>query len=170
MDPAVIRPGRFDLKLPIFSPSPEERVNLLIGFILEGIDEKSQLFKIINMNKANKFEFWSPFKDAMDLFSVSLIKDFAITIKRKLKSIYLEKGESVEMDDSFMKEVLSLTKSKLTEKDVEYYANFFLEIEQINFPSTLENRKVQLRFELDKYFHGKKDPPKPIGFRIPDID
>lgn len=171
LDPAVIRPGRFDLKLPIFPPLPDERIELLVNFITNNLPHNSIAHNIFKKNSANTISFWSRYKDSLNLYSTSLIKDLANVIRRNAKRLHREIGDELIIDDKFVLNSIMITNSKLSSKDVEYYAQFYIEVEKVDFTENFSRRRLQLKNEIDKYFKDKGDnnPPKPIGFRLPEI-
>lgn len=169
LDPAVIRPGRFDIKIPVFPPNPNERLHLLLNELIKDLPVDSPLLIILSKNDANKVEYWEPFMSNLDLFSASLIVDVAKNLKKKIKLYYNNISTEVRLTKEIILEIINLTRSKLTDKDVEYYSNFYEEIKTSPFSNELDQRKKQLYEELNAYYKGKKDPPRPIGFRLPDI-
>lgn len=171
LDPAVIRPGRFDLKLPVFPPLPDERIELLVNFIFNDLPAKSISATLFEKNSANTISFWSKYKNSLNLYSTSLIKDLANVIRRNAKKLYKEIGDELTIDEKFILNSIRITNSKLSSKDIEYYAQFYNEIERVDFTESFSNRRLQLKYEIEKYFKdkGDKNPPKPIGFRLPEV-
>jgi len=169
LDPAVIRPGRFDLKLPIFPPTIEERGKLLFFLLKKDLKQDSTLIKILNYNNADNAEFWSQFAPQMLLFSNSLIKDLANLIKMRLKKIYKESNNhEIKFDSIFMQKIVVDVASKLTKKDFEVYAKFYNEVKSLG-ANAYEERTEVLFGELKKHYKGDVNPPKPIGYRLPDV-
>ena len=151
LDPAVIRPGRFDLKIPVFPPLPDERIELLVNFLFKDLSPNSIPIKLFKKNSANTISFWSKYKEFLNLYSTSLIKDLANVIRRNTKKVYKEIGDELIIDEKFILNSIKITNSKLSSKDVEYYAQFYNEIEKIDFAETFLNRRFQLKKELEKY-------------------
>lgn len=171
LDSAVVRPGRFDLKLPIFPPLPDERIELLVKFIFDQLPQNSIAATLFKKNSANTITFWSNYKEYLNLYSTSLIKDLANVIRRNAKRLYKEKGDELIIQHEFILNSIRITNSKLSSKDVEYYAQFYNEIEKVDFTENFQNRRFQLKKELEKYYEGDdpKTVPIPIGFRVPDV-
>ncbi len=170
LDPAVIRPGRFDSKIPIFPPNIQEKSKLLVYNLLKGLKEESKLYKILEYNNAISEEFWKPYVHLMRLYSNSLIVDLTQIIIKKLRRIYFENNQlEFQINEELIKEAIKETSSKLTKKDIEIYAQFYNEVKELG-ENIYEERTDLLFDELKFYYDKDKDPPRPIGFRIPKID
>lgn len=172
IDPAVVRPGRFDLKIPVFPPNIEERAELIVNKLTSGLQENSPLLKILKYNDAMRPSFWKKTASKMILFSNSLVIDYTQLIKRRLKSIYSEK-QTVEVliDKNLLSIALNETSSKLTKKDAEIYAHFYNEVKRLG--SNFYKERLDYLFQdLENYYSRFKEQnkPRPIGYRQPDID
>ena len=168
IDPAVIRPGRFDLKIPIFPPTPDERILLTCYNLLNDLSPNSILRNILEWNKADKYEFWLNYTNHMNLFSNSLIVDFTQVLKKRLKSIYQEtKSFQIAINNNLLLTVIEETSAKITSKDVECYSQFYNEVKKLG--GNIYAMRLELLFaELNIYYgKNKKDAPRPIGFRNP---
>lgn len=170
LDPAVIRPGRFDLKIPVFPPNRIERTDLIIFHLTKKLSKDSKLFKILKFNNALVPSFWIKYSNLFCLYSNSLIIDFTQSLKKKLKSRF-NKDQTCEIiiNDDFIVKVANETSSKLTRTDMECYAQFYNEVK--NLGGDIYNERLDLLLEeLHSYFYKDKEPPRPIGFRNPIIE
>ena len=66
-----------------------------------------------------------------------------------------------------MTDIIEKTKAKLVSQDLEFLANFYLEVEALSGSSVYQNRLEELKSDLTGSFKGQADPPKPIGYRMP---
>jgi len=168
LDPAVIRPGRFDLKLPIFPPLPEERINLLFNSIisdptLNKLKNSSPLLEILKNNNLLDKDKWMPFSNKLSLFSNSQVIDTAKIIKRKIKQQH--KAENFSTKFILSKDVIEISikeaKAKLTSKDIQTLNKFLIECKSLQL-DIFNERINALQFELDPY--DKSNKRTPIGF------
>lgn len=168
LDPAVIRPGRFDLKIPVFPPSPIERPLLIIYYLVKGLNLQSLLLKILNRNDMLNPIFWLVFSDKMKLFSNSLILDFTQLLKRRIRNEYLHNStEDITINREIIDKILMEVSSKITKVDIEQFAQFYNEVKSMGEEMYAE-RLNYLFLELEFHFRkNKKEAPKPIGFRNP---
>ena len=171
LDTAVIRPGRFDLKIPVFPPNVEEKSKLIAYKLCNGLRQESPLLQILKYNNADKEIFWREIASKMTLFSTSLVIDFTQLLKRQLKLLYNENPtQKISVDEGMLNEILKETSSKLTSKDAEINAQFFNEVKSLG-SNYYQDRLDWLYEDLDKYFSRfKKPPPRPIGFRQPNLE
>lgn len=170
LDPAVIRPGRFDLKIPVFPPKPEERIKLLVHYIKSGAHESSRLYKVLKYNDAISDQFWGSFKDKLDLFTTSMIIDLSLTLKKKLKSIFNDvRHTDIKISNDIVEDAINIVSSKQTKQDLEGFAQLYNEVNSLSH-NHYQIRSSQLKKELQRNYHYDDEPPKPIGFRQPDID
>jgi len=170
LDPAVIRPGRFDLKLPIFPPTPEERIKLLIHTLSNGLKKNSPLLNILSFNEALDEKFWLQYSKEMELFSNSLVIDASEIIKKRIKKFYSENDKKIEIEipEQLIKEAIADASAKLTKRDAEFISNFYNEVKALG--KNVYNKRTEIIFEeLSHYYKRFKNPPKPIGYRKPDI-
>lgn len=162
LDSAAIRPGRFDLHIPIFPPLPAERAEMLLYNLTA--DSPTAILEILTNNHADEIDYWYRFTDIMYLFSNSHVIDFCNELKGLLyiESRNTEIAEIILSDDHIIS-TINTVKSKIRKKDVELYIKFFQE--SMNLLETFSNRMERLRFEIDT-FVGKGDKEyRPIGFK-----
>lgn len=168
LDPAVIRPGRFDLKLPIFPPFPEERLNLLTEGLscdtdLNKLSEDSPLMKILKSNNVINKDFWNPYYNSMSLFSNSQIIDVVQIIKKKIKQQYEREYNSLEIkiNSDLITTCISESKAKITKKDIVTLQRFLSECKVLQL-DIFEERIHSLELELDLFQSVTKK--KPMGY------
>ena len=173
LDPAIIRPGRFDLKLPIFPPLASERQHLIFESIKRDTDNKdldpdSPLLQILRYNKADSFDYWQAFAEEMYLFSNSLVLDFCNLLKIRLKREFYNNGTNEYLIEGIVSSTLEDCFNKVTLNDLDFSANFYGEMAELNLAS-FQERSDELLYELEKFSERRKiqNPPRPIGFRIP---
>jgi len=168
LDPAVIRPGRFDLKLPIFPPLPEERISLLHRAILHSkssnlLHERSPIDEIMQFNKLTDIKHWSKYTEMLKLFSNSQILDAAKIIKKKLRQLYMINGKSsrFSLADDFVETCIQEAQAQITAQDILTLKKFLLECKSVQM-GTFAKRIMALEAELEP----KIEEPKrnPIGF------
>ena len=169
IDSAVIRPGRFDLKIPIFPPNQEERAEIIYYKLKSNLNSKSPLFEILKNSSVKSSNFFRKYAANMQLFSSSLLEDFVDTLKRSLKYSYDSDLEisKIIIDNDRVTDIIEKTKAKLVIQDLEFLANFYLEVEALSGSSVYQNRLEELKSDLTGSFKGQTDPPKPIGYRMP---
>lgn len=172
IDSAVIRPGRFDLKIPIFPPNQKERAEIIYYKLKSNLNSKSPLFEILKNSSVKSYDFFKKYAANMQLFSSSLLEDFVDTLKRSLKYSSDSNSEitKILIDDERVSEIIEKTKAKLVSQDLEFLANFYLEVEALSGSSIYQERLKELKSDLAGSFRGQKDPPKPIGYRMPNTD
>ncbi len=171
IDSAVIRPGRFDLKIPIFPPNIEERAEIIYQKFTKDLQNKSPLAEIIKTNEINDYKYFIESAKMMELFSSSLLEDFVDTLKRSLKEIY-DKGASskaIRLNKDLINMTIAKTKSKIVQQDLEILSNFYLEVNSLTGSEIYNERLTLLKSELSNSMKNIKDPPKPIGYRQPKI-
>jgi len=169
LDPAVIRPGRFDLKLPIFPPLPEERIELLFRALisdnsLKPLISSSALIEILDYNELNDIDKWRQYTNHLALFSNSHVIDTAKIIKRKIKQQYeaANTSSSFQIKKGTIETSLNEAKAKITSKDVKALRCFLTECENLQIDVFKERIKV-LANELDSHDAGGRSA---IGFKI----
>ncbi len=171
IDSAVIRPGRFDLKIPIFPPNIEERAEIIYQKFTRDLQYKSPLAEIIITNEINDYKYFIESAKKMELFSSSLLEDFVDTLKRTLKETY-DNGASpkaIRLNEDIINTTIAKTKSKIVQQDLEILSNFYLEIDSLTGSEIYNERLILLKSELASSMKDKKDPPRPIGYRQPKI-
>lgn len=155
LDPAVIRPGRFDLKLPIFPPLPEEKINLLWESIISDItlnklNDDSLLLKILKYNNLLDKKMWIAYSSQLSLFSNSQIIDTAKIIKRKIRECHRNANFSTEflLPYDLIEISLKEARAKITSNDILGLSKFLTECKNLNL-DIFSERINALQIELD---------------------
>jgi len=169
LDPAVIRPGRFDLKLPIFPPLPEERINLLFDSIisdttLNQLKDSSPLIEILKFNNLLDKNIWIKFSNHLSLFTNSQIIDIAKIIKRKIKQQYKNQNFSTKfiLANDIIEISIQEAKAKMTSKDIQTLSKFLIECQDLQL-DIFNERINALQFELESL--NKISKRSIIGFK-----
>ncbi len=170
----IVNPGRFDLHIPIFPPSFEERKQLILHHLTADLIEGSPLLAILkNQNALNK-DFWAPIAAQMKLFSNTMIIDFTQSLKKRLYALYRkdEKNKN-SLSDKILFAAFNEAKGKLTQDYLKRCAIFIREAKQ-NVEQDFPHRLMELEIDLDYYFGSKEVPTNKIGFKQieeePEID
>lgn len=159
----ITAPGRFDLHIPIFLPSAEERAQLIHYHLTHNLEENSPLLAILNENKANSPQFWSQLTAEMKLFSNTMLIDFTQSLKKRLYAIYRRKNqEAIPITSQILIACLNEVKAKLT-KDYLTRCHIFIQEAKQNVALEFPQRFLELEYELDAYTE-KKEPIPKIGF------
>jgi len=162
LDPAIIRPGRFDLHIPIFPPLPQERSNILVHYLT---NESPVITEILINNFANSAEFWDNYSELMHLFSNSHVIDFC----NEMKSYFFKLSKEIEITDieiseSIILDLIGKVKTKISGKVVLLYKQFL--IESKNLETAFNERMLRLEFEIDSFYGQSDDNNKRIGFKL----
>jgi len=171
IDAAVIRPGRFDLKIPIFPPNQSERAQLIFQKLTKDLPYQSPLTSILENNNIISSDYFINWANKMTLFSTSLLEDFVDILKRKIKYLY-DSGihdNNIIIDETLLEDCITKSSAKLVSQDLEFIANFYLEVSSFVGSGVYKNRLQDLKDELGVKFIGSKNAPQPIGFRMPNI-
>lgn len=163
LDDEITAPGRFDLHIPIFLPSFEERSQLIYYHLTHQLSEDSPLLAILRHNKADNVEFWIPVANEMKLFSNTMIVDFTQSLKKRLYSLYRRNGK-LDMQLSLPMIMASLNegRSKMNQSYMDKVRKFFIEAKRNNeyeFP----RRFLEMQHELESFVK-KEEPIRKIGF------
>jgi transitional endoplasmic reticulum ATPase len=167
LDPAVIRPGRFDLKIPIFPPNLQERCNLIHRYMFKNIEQDSILYKILIKSnvKVDDSSFWLQISSKMHLFSNSMVIGFVSILKKKLKHIYDENlSRKIIIDEDLL--IRSLNEAaQLTKNEFDSYVQFHSEVSELG-ANVFEERLNDLKLDIEecrKRF-SKKNSRNKIGY------
>lgn len=157
LDEAVIRPGRFDLKIPIFPPKPNERLTILMDKLLR--DKPKAWLEILSQNGANNFKYWRDKDLNMKLFTNSHIVMFVDRLKSKVFAKKISGEKFNLLTKEMIKEVLKEVKSQITPVDVDGLKSFLEETKKFLLDS-YPDRIDWLEKEILEY----NPPKKKIGF------
>lgn len=159
----ITAPGRFDLHIPIFLPSAEERAHLLHYHLTHDLAENSPLLAILRANQATSPRYWAQVAAEMRLFSNTMLIDFTQTLKKRLYAIYRRKNElEVRITQQIVQACLNEARAKL---NASYLTRCHVFIQEAKHNVALEfpQRFLELENEFDTYT--KKEAPMPkIGF------
>ena len=167
LDAAIVRPGRFDMKLPIFPPLPEERAELVLYGLHLKIHKDAPLFEILAHNNANNEKFWMPYAKQMLLFSISYVLDAAKLIKKRIRKAYKKTNKTTDViiNEELINPIIEEVKSNFTAKEVEVMAKFIEEF-KVNKVKSLQHRMEVMREELDAHDEEAEVKRKPVGFKF----
>jgi transitional endoplasmic reticulum ATPase len=162
LDSALIRPGRFDLHIPIMLPLPQERAEIILHYLTENSPEA--ILHILSDNLANVDEYWLDYSELMYLFSNSHVIDFC----NELRDIMYEKSRIADLDeivftDEIIFEIINRVKSKIRKKDIDLHKRFYAE--SINLMDVFKDRMERLKYEIDKFDTIKGNNYRPVGFK-----
>lgn len=159
----ITAPGRFDLHIPIFPPSSEERAQLIHYHLTHNLEENSPLLAILRENKADHPQFWSNLVTEMKLFSNTMLIDFTQSLKKRLYAIYRRKNqEAIPITSQILIACLNEVKAKLT-SDYLTRCHIFIQEAKHNVAMEFPQRFLELEYELDAYIK-KEEPIRKIGF------
>lgn len=165
----IVAPGRFDLHIPIFPPSENERADLLLYHMMANLADNSPLINILKKNKALERSFWEAAAAQMKLFSNTMLIDFTQSLKKRLYAIY-RKNENRELliSNQLLAASYNEARSKLTQDYIRHCAAFILEAKQ-NVGTDFPHRILEMEAELD-FYKVKQEPVRKIGFKVNEED
>lgn len=158
LDDAVIRTGRFGIKIPIYPPMPEERAYLFAKILVNFFTEDSPITTFLKDQNADKSDYWNELGSKMLLFSNSDTIALAQTTAKQLFKQF--KANNLTIDISIIEK--NIGKMKI---NVDMFVQFYDEI-VINNPDIFPERLANLKREID--IKGGKDKTKKrplIGFQ-----
>ncbi|MGV1001421.1 AAA family ATPase [Empedobacter falsenii] len=164
----IVAPGRFDLHIPIFPPSFDERKQLLLHHMTANLAQDSPLLSILkNQNALNK-DFWTPYAAEMRLFSNTMLIDFTQSLKKRLYALYRkDETKNIVMTEKVLFSAFQEAKSKLTPDYLKHCAIFLTEAKQ-NVGQDFPHRLIELNADLEFYLSSKEIPITKIGFKQSD--
>ncbi|WP_291050905.1 MULTISPECIES: ATP-binding protein [unclassified Empedobacter] len=164
----IVAPGRFDLHIPIFPPTFDERKQLLLHHLTANLAQDSPLLSILkNQNALNK-DFWTPYAAEMKLFSNTMMIDFTQSLKKRLYALYRkDETKNIVMTEKVLFSAFQEAKSKLTSDYLKHCAIFLTEAKQ-NVGQDFPHRLIELNADLEFYLSSKEIPITKIGFKQSD--
>lgn len=161
----IVAPGRFDMHIPIFPPSLDERKQLLLHHLTSNLASDSPLLTILkNQNALNK-DFWTPYAAEMRLFSNTMLIDFTQSLKKRLYALYRkDETKHIVMTEKVLFSAFQEAKSKLTSEYLRHCAIFVNEAKQ-NVGQDFPHRIIELNADLEFYLNTKEMPITKIGFK-----
>ncbi|WP_291046831.1 MULTISPECIES: AAA family ATPase [unclassified Empedobacter] len=164
----IVAPGRFDLHIPIFPPTFDERKQLLLHHMTTNLAQDSPLLSILkNQNALNK-DFWTPYAAEMKIFSNTMMIDFTQSLKKRLYALYRkDETKNIVMTEKVLFSAFQEAKSKLTPDYLKHCAIFLTEAKQ-NVGQDFPHRLIELNADLEFYLSSKEIPITKIGFKQSD--
>lgn len=159
----ITAPGRFDLHIPVFLPSADERALLIHYHLIHDLAEESPLLAILKSNKADNPGFWGGVVAEMKLFSNTMLIDFTQALKKRLYAQYRRKNQTdIAITPPLLYACLNEAKAKLTESYLRSCHTFIQEAKQ-NVAMEFPQRFMEMEYEFDSY-RKKEEPIRKIGF------
>lgn len=163
----VLAPGRFDMHIPVFPPTSDERAQLIVYHLTENLVDDAPLIKILKNHDALNKAFWAPIANEMRLFSNTMIIDFTQSLKKRLYALYRkDETKNIELTDKLLLASFNEAKAKLTADYIKRSAIFLIEAKQ-NVGQEFPHRILELESDLEAY-QAKKAPINKIGFKQPE--
>ncbi len=160
----ITAPGRFDLQIPVFPPTSEERPQLIHLHLTHQLVENSPLLEILKSNQADNPGYWRTISAEMKLFSNTMLIDFTQILKKRLYGIYRRNDQKpIQITPPILIASLNEVRAKLTPEYLKRCYTFFREAKQ-NVEMDFPHRFLELQHELDFYMK-KRDPIEKIGFK-----
>ncbi|MFV0200961.1 ATP-binding protein [Empedobacter falsenii] len=164
----IVAPGRFDMHIPIFPPTLDERIQLILHHLTANLALDSPLLTILkNQNALNK-DFWTPYAAEMRLFSNTMLIDFTQSLKKRLYALFRkDETKNIMMTEKVLFSAFQEAKSKLTPDYLRHCAIFVNEAQQ-NVGQDFPHRLIELNADLEFYLTTKEIPITKIGFKQSD--
>ncbi len=165
----IAAPGRFDLHIPIFPPTLDERKQLILHHLTKNLAEDSPLLTILkNQNALNK-DFWTPYVTEMRLFSNTMLIDFTQSLKKRLYALYRkDETKHIVLTEKILFAAFQEAKAKLTPEYLKHCAVFLTEAKQ-NVGQDFPARLIEINADLEFYLKTKEIPINKIGFKQTDV-
>ncbi|WP_448607001.1 AAA family ATPase [Paenimyroides ceti] len=160
----VVAPGRFDLQIPVFPPTEDERAELILFHMMQHLTHESPLCKILEKNNAHDKPFWEPLASQMKLFSNTMIIDFTQSLKKRIYAIYRkDENKDIQLTEQLLLAAFMEAKAKLNSSYLKRCAAFIMEAKQ-NVGTEFPHRILELESEFD-FYKVKQEPIRQIGFK-----
>lgn len=160
----ITAPGRFDLHIPIFPPTEDERAELILYHMTNQLDENSPLLRILKENKADDREFWRAVAAQTKLFSNTMLIDFTQSLKKRIYSLYRKNDKrEIVITEQLLSIAYTEARAKLTSHYLTQCARFVLDAKQ-NVGTDFPHRFLEMEMEFD-FYKVKKEPTRKIGFK-----
>ena len=161
----IVTPGRFDLHIPIFPPSFDERKQLILHHLTNNLAPNSPLLAILKKQNALNKEFWTPIAAQMKLFSNTMLIDFTQSLKKRLYALYRkDEKQNIELTQKILFAAFTEAKAKLTVDYFKRCAVFVSEAKQ-NVGQDFPHRILEMEMDLEFYYKSKEEPISKIGFK-----
>ncbi len=163
VDEQLFAPGRLDEQIPVFPPNENERAEIVVKFLLDGLNDDSELLKILRWNGADKQAFWEDAAAEMKLFSVTMLRDFTQILKKRLRTRYYEiQSHEIEITEKVVRVFTADAAVKRTDAYLNEVSAFLKDATK-NSGEDFPERIRALSEELDT-FRAKEVPARKIGF------
>ncbi len=160
----ITAPGRFDLHIPVFPPTEDERTQLILHHMTDQLDEKSPLLAILKANKADQKEFWRSVAVQTKLFSNTMLIDFTQALKKRIYSLYRKNDQrEIVISPQLLSIAYTETRAKLTPDYLTQCAKFVVDAKQ-SVGADFPHRFLEMEMEFD-FYKVKKEPAQKIGFK-----
>ncbi len=161
LDSAVIRPGRFNLHIPIFPPLPNERIEIILHYLTE--DNAEAIIQVLSNTDADTNDFWIEYVDSMLLFSNSHVISFC----NHLKNYVFKQAKTNGLDEIIFTEdvlinALNIVKSQIRKADIEIYKKFYSDSE--NLIGLFKERMNRLKYEIDMIENHPDKSRRKVGY------
>ena len=160
----ITAPGRFDLHIPIFPPTEDERTELILHHMTDQLDDNSPLLHILKENKADQKDFWRPIAAQTKLFSNTMLIDFTQSLKKRIYSLCRKNDQrEIVITDQLLMIAYTEARAKLTPNYLTQCAKFVMDAKQ-NVGTDFPHRFLEMEMEFD-FYKVKKEPTRKIGFK-----
>src|SRR5690606_38845645 len=160
----ITAPGRFDLHIPIFPPTEDERAELILHHMTDQLDDNSPLLHILKENKADNKDFWGGIAAQTKLFSNTMLIDFTQALKKRIYSLYRKNDrQEIVITEQLMMIAYTEARAKLTSHYLTQCAKFVMDAKQ-NVGTDFPHRFLEMEMEFD-FYKVKKEPTRKIGFK-----
>jgi transitional endoplasmic reticulum ATPase len=164
LDEELVLPGRFEVMIPIFPPTPNERAEFLLYQMTKNLSPDGQLMQILKHNKAHMLPFWQAIAAGLRLFSNSMLVHFSQSLKKRLKHYYQQtESTKITIDEQLIKEATTEASTMLTVDYLVSVQQFVQEVYRRDF-DRFAQRILALKQEIDFYIKKPEENHK-IGFQ-----
>ena len=166
----IVAPGRFDLHIPIFPPTLDERKQLILHHLTNNLSSDSPLLTILKNQNVLSKEFWTPYAAEMKLFSNTMLIDFTQSLKKRLYALYRkDETKNIVLTEKILFSAFQEAKAKLTPDYLKHLAIFLTEAKQ-NVGQDFPARLIEINGDLEFYLKTKEIPVTKIGFKQTEED
>lgn len=166
IDRELLAPGRFDVLIPIFPPNVQERSEMILHHMTNGLSDDALLMKILTKQQAHRLPFWQEIASRMKAFSNTMMVDFTQSLKKRIRDKYL-KTERLDLDlKPLMLSAYKDAAAKLTDEYLNLVNHFLSDASRLSGDDYLV-RINDLKEELQHYRVVEK-PRRKIGFSTED--
>lgn len=165
LDSAVIRPGRFNLHIPIFPPLPRERIEIILHYLTK--DNAEAIIQVLSNTYADTIDFWIEYAESMYLFSNSQVISFCNNLKNYVrKQSIINSLDDIYFTEEVLINALNVGKSQITKSYIEIYKKFYSDSENLN--GLFKERMERLKYEIDMIDNHPDKSRRKVGFKTHD--